>query len=47
MESELIYHCSDEKNIHLITELCTGGELFDLIVEREFLPEQEAAKIFR
>jgi calcium-dependent protein kinase len=42
----------DEKYIHLITELCTGGELFDRIIaktqsdEGHFL-EQDAAKLVR
>ena len=30
----------------LVQELCTGGELFDFVVEQEFLTEEIAAKIF-
>jgi calcium-dependent protein kinase len=44
---KLYEYFEDAKNVHLITELCTGGELFDLIVEKEFLPEAEAANVFK
>ena len=37
----------DEVNIYLVQELCSGGELFDFIVEKEFLTEDIAAKIFQ
>lgn len=37
----------DKKNVYLAQELCKGGELFDFIVEREFLTEDIAAKIFK
>ncbi|CAI7791932.1 unnamed protein product [Closterium sp. NIES-54] len=37
----------DESEIHLIMELCEGGELFDEVVRRKKLPEKEAALIFR
>jgi len=37
----------DEENIYLVQELCTGGELFDYIVEQEFLTEEISAKIFQ
>jgi len=30
-----------------VTELCTGGELFDYIIEQGLFSEQEAANIFR
>jgi len=36
----------DKKKVYLVQELCTGGELFDFIVEKEFLTEDIAAKIF-
>lgn len=34
---KLYEHFEDEKNVYLVTELCTGGELFDLIVEKEYM----------
>lgn len=37
----------DETNVYLVQELCTGGELFDFVVEREFLTEELAAEIFQ
>ncbi|GJP32911.1 hypothetical protein CLOM_g17494 [Closterium sp. NIES-68] len=37
----------DEREIHLVMELCEGGELFDEVVRRKKLPEKEAALIFR
>ena len=37
----------DAKNVYLITELCKGGELFDMIVEKAFFGEKEACHIFK
>ena len=36
----------DDRNIYLVTELCTGGELFDIISDRTFT-EREAADIIK
>lgn len=42
----------DDTNIHLVTELCTGGELYDRVVEKTQSPEghfseYDAARIIR
>ena len=36
---------NDGKYLHIVTELCTGGELFDRIVQKGTFSEGEAAKI--
>ena len=36
-----------EKTIYLVTEVCEGGELFYLIVEKKFLTEAQTAVIMR
>jgi len=37
----------DEDDVYLVQELCSGGELFDYIVNQEFLSEAQAAVIFK
>jgi calcium-dependent protein kinase len=44
---KLFEYFDEEKDVYIVTERCKGGELFDRIVENEFFPEYEAAKIFR
>jgi len=40
---KLYEYFEDDKNFYIITELCSGGELFDKIIEKEFYTEPEAA----
>ena len=49
---QLVEVHEDEKYLHLVTELCTGGELFDRIIAKTESPEghfseRDAAKIVR
>ena len=37
----------DEDDVYLVQELWTGGELFDYIVNQEFLSERQASNIFQ
>eukprot|EP01017_Pseudomicrothorax_dubius_P003273 TRINITY_DN10426_c0_g1_i7.p1 TRINITY_DN10426_c0_g1~~TRINITY_DN10426_c0_g1_i7.p1 ORF type:complete len:428 (-),score=113.13 TRINITY_DN10426_c0_g1_i7:461-1744(-) len=37
----------DERSFYIVTELCTGGELFDKIIESKNFNEQKAADIIR
>ena len=44
---KLYEYFEDKTNVYLVTELCTGGELFDKIIEFEHFDEDYAAKIFK
>ena len=35
----------DETHLYIVTELCTGGELFDKVIEKKRLTEEEASVI--
>lgn len=37
----------DSKQIYLVTEFCSGGELFDEIISKGFLSEKDAAPIIK
>ena len=44
---KLYEYFEDTKNVYLICEICSGGELFDKIIEKEFFDEKYASKIFK
>jgi calcium-dependent protein kinase len=44
---KLFEYFEDDKNVYLVTEICSGGELFDRIIEAEFFNEQTAARLFK
>ena len=35
----------DDNHLYIVTELCTGGELFDKIIEKKRFSETEASQI--
>jgi calcium-dependent protein kinase len=44
---KLIETYEDEKSIFLVTEVCQGGELFDAIVDLEYISEAQACRVFQ
>lgn len=44
---ELIGVYEDKKSVHLVMELCEGGELFDRIISKGFYSERAAATLCR
>ena len=44
---KLYEYFEDKKYVYLITELCKGGELFELAIDDELITEGEASLIFR
>ena len=43
----LFDYFEDKKSIYLVLEMCSGGELFDRIIEKKFYDETEARQIFK
>lgn len=37
----------DDNGIYIVMPYCSGGEIFDVVAEREYLGEDEARSIFR
>jgi calcium-dependent protein kinase len=37
----------DKKSVYIVTELCTGGELFDEILTRKHFNEKDAANVMK
>jgi len=44
---KLYEYFEDAKNVYLICEMCTGGELFDKIIEKEYFEESYACHVFK
>jgi len=44
---KLVTTYADKKNLYLVLELCTGGELFDRVIEEGHFKEHQARNIMR
>lgn len=44
---KLVDTFEDEEEVHLVMQLCEGGELFDRITERKYYNERQAAKVIK
>jgi calcium-dependent protein kinase len=44
---KLLEAYQDEKRYFIITEMCTGGELFDQIIKRPYYSERDAAQVMK
>lgn len=45
--ASLVGAFEDKAHVHLVLEICNGGELFDRIVSKGNLTEKQAAEYFR
>lgn len=43
----MLEYFQDDRHLFIVTELCTGGELFDFIVKAHHFSEKNAAEIMK
>ena len=44
---KLLEAYQDKRRYFIITEMCTGGELFDQIIKRPYYSERDAAAVMK